>query len=148
MYTVEEFDKYKSKVMNYIMYKKRTKREVINKFENSIPQDILEDIIIYTEEAGYLNDTEYIKKAIREFILLKNLSIKEICYKLIAKGINKNEIDDYISDNKEELEDYELKSAENIRNKKSSTYAEDEIYEYLRKKGYKQEIIKKVLEEE
>ena len=148
MYTVEEFDKYKSKVMNYIMYKKRTKREVINKFENSIPQDVLEDIIIYTEEAGYLNDTEYIKKAIKEFILLKNLSIKEIYYKLIAKGIDKNEIEDYISDNKEELEDYELKSAINIKNKKSSILTEDEIYEYLRKKGYKQEIIKKVLEEE
>ena len=148
MYTVEEFDKYKSKVMNYIMYKKRTKQEVINKFESSIPEDILDDIITYTEEAGYLNDTEYIKKAVREYICLKNLSIKEISYKLMSKGIDKNIIEDYILDNKEELEEYELNSARNIKNKKAFTLTEDEICEYLRKKGYKQDIIKRMLEEE
>ena len=31
-YTIEEFDKAKTKVMNYIMYKKRTEHEVKNKF--------------------------------------------------------------------------------------------------------------------
>lgn len=148
MYTVEEFDKYKTKVMNYIVYKKRTRQEVINKFETTIPEDILEDIITYTEEAGYLNDIEYIKKAINEFIFLKNLSIKEISYKLMGKGIERDKIEDYISDNKEELENYELQSARNIKSKKASILTEDEIREYLRKKGYKQDIIKRVLEEE
>ena len=31
MYSIEEFDKEKTKVMNYIMYKKRTEKEVKNK---------------------------------------------------------------------------------------------------------------------
>jgi len=148
MYTVEEFDKYKSKVMNYIIYKKRTKQEVINKFTTSIPQEILDDIIIYTEEAGYLNDMEYIKKAVNEFSCLKNLSIKEIVYKLMSKGIKKSQIDDYILDNKDKLEEYELQSAINIKNKKALFFTKEELQEYLIKKGYKQDTIKCVLEEE
>lgn len=148
MYTVEEFDKQKSKVMNYIMYKKRTNREVLNKFTNVMPTELLEDIIVYLQEAGYLNDTEYIDRAVKKFICLKNLSIKEINYKLMAKGIEKNQLKDYFIDHREKLEEYELQSAKKIRNKKAATYTEDEIQEYLRKKGYQEETIKQVIEEE
>ena len=35
-YNAEEFDKAKTKVMNYIMYKKRTAYEVRNKFSKTI----------------------------------------------------------------------------------------------------------------
>ena len=45
MYTIEEFDKQKSKVMNYILYKKRTEQEVKNKFQNTIQSELLYDII-------------------------------------------------------------------------------------------------------
>lgn len=111
MYTIEEFDKEKTKVMNYIMYKKRTEYEVKNKFQNTIQSDLLCDIISYVKDAGYLDDSDYIKRAVAEFIALKNLSIKEIKYKLYTKGINKDMIEDYFYEHKEELEDYEKKSA-------------------------------------
>ncbi len=146
MYTVEEFDKEKSKVMNYIMYKKRTEKEVKNKFQNTIQSDILCDIIDYVKEAGYLDDSDYIKRAVLEFMALKNLSIKEIKYKLYTKGVGKDKIEDYFYDNKEELQDYEIKSAKNIFIKKKTTMENDEIATYLAKKGYKEETIKEVLE--
>lgn len=146
MYTIEEFDKQKSKVMNYIMYKKRTEYEVKNKFENTIQKDMLCDIIAYVKEAGYLDDGDYIKRAVREFMALKHLSIKEIQYKLFAKGINKDRLEDYIYENKEELEEYELKSAYHILAKKETTMDKEEIRMYLMKKGYKQQTIKEVLE--
>ena len=41
---------------------------------------------------GYIDDKEYIRKAVNNFIILKNLSIIEIDYKLIAKGLNRNDI--------------------------------------------------------
>ena len=146
MYTVEEFDKEKTKVMKYIMYKKRTEQEVKNKFENTIQDDILCDIIEYVKEAGYLNDGDYIKKAVHEFMSLKNLSIKEIKYKLYAKGINRDELNDYIYSHQEELQEYELKSASIILAKKEKTMEKEDIKQYLLKKGYKQETIKEVLE--
>lgn len=146
MYTIEEFDKEKSKVMNYIMYKKRTEYEVKNKFENTIQKDMLCDIIAYVKEAGYLDDADYIKRAINEFMALKNLSIREIQYKLFAKGINKDKLEDYMYANKEKLEEYELKSATHILAKKERTMDKEDIKIYLMKKGYKQETIKEVLE--
>ena len=45
MYTVEDFDREKTRVMKYIVYKRRTEQEVRNKFENSIEENMLEDII-------------------------------------------------------------------------------------------------------
>lgn len=146
MYTVEEFDKQKSKVMNYILYKKRTEQEVKNKFQSTIQSELLYDIIEYVKEAGYLDDSDYIKKAVSEFMALKNLSIKELTYKLYAKGVDKDKLEDYIDTHKEELEEYEKKSAKDIYDKKSSVLEIDEIEAYLMKKGYKQDIIKEVVE--
>ena len=147
MYNIEEFDKAKTKVLKYILYKKRTEYEVRSKFENEIEENMLEDIIEYLKEAKYINDKEYIEKLVDNFKLLKNLSIKEIKYKLIAKGLSKDNIEDYIYENKEELEEYEIKSIKNIIYKKSNSMDEEEIKQYLLKKGYKQENIKEALEE-
>lgn len=145
MYTIEEFDKQKSKVMKYLLYKKRSEKEVKNKFVNTIQQDLLCDIIDYVKEAGYLNDLEYIDKTIREFMSLKNLSIREIQYKLYAKGVDKNMLEDYRQENEEKLEQYEFESAKNIVIKKEKNMELEEIKQYLSKKGYPQEIIKEVL---
>ena len=147
MYNIEEFDKAKTKVLKYILYKKRTEYEVRSKFQNEIEENMLDDIIEYLKEAKYINDKEYIEKLVSNFKLLKNLSIKEIKYKLIAKGLSKDNIEDYIYENKEELEEYEIKSIKNIIYKKSNSMDEEEIKQYLLKKGYKQENIKEALEE-
>ena len=144
-YSIEEFDKAKTKVMNYIMYKKRTEYEVKNKFSKTIEENLLHDIIEYVKEAGYLSDTDYIKRAILEFKALNNLSRKEISYKFYSKGISKELIEDYFSEHQEELYDYEMQSAQNIFNKKSITMETEEIKNYLRKKGYKEDLIKDVL---
>ena len=147
MYTVEEFDKGKTKVLRYILYKKRTEQEVRIKFQKVIEENMLEDIIEYLKEAGYIDDKEYIRKAINNFIALKNMSIIELKYKLLSKGLSKNIIEDYIYENKEELEDYEAKSARNIIYKKATSMEKEEIKQFLLKKGYKIENINKALEE-
>ena len=147
-YSIEEFDKAKTKVMSYIMYKKRTEYEVKNKFSKTLEENLLNDIIEYVKEAGYLSDTAYIDRAIAEFKVLNNLSRKEIKYKLYSKGIENSLIEDYFSENSEELYEYELKSAKNIVIKKQGTIDEEEITNYLRKKGYKEDIIKQAIKDE
>lgn len=147
MYTIEEFDREKTRVLRYILYKKRTEQEVRTKFVNTIEENMLDDIIEYLKEANYIDDKEYIRKTINNFIALKNLSIREIKYKLLAKGLSKNDIEDYIYENKEELEEYEINSASNIIYKKSTTMEKDEIKQFLLKKGYKSENINKAMEE-
>ena len=148
MYSKEEFDNAKTKVLKYILYKKRSENEIRNKFSSTIEENMLDDIIEYLKQAGYIDDSVFIEKTINNFMILKNLSIKEIKYKLLAKGLEKGQIEDYYYSNKEELEEYEVKSARNIIYKKSSSMEEQELKEYLLKKGYKLENVEKALEEE
>ena len=147
MYTIEEFDKEKTKVLKYILYKKRSENEVKTKFSGTMDENLLEDIIEYLKQAKYIDDKEYIRKTVNNFLALKNLSIKELKYKLLSKGLNKNDIEDYIYDNKEDLEEYEIKSASNIIYKKSASMEQEEIKQYLLKKGYRLENINRAIEE-
>ena len=147
MYTVEEFDKEKTKVLKYVLYKKRSENEIRKKFENEIEPNLLEDIISYLKEANYIDDKEYIRKTINNFMALKNLSIREIEYKLLSKGIKREDIEDYIYENKEELNQYEIKSASNVITKKQTSMEIEEIKQYLLKKGYKRDNVNIALED-
>lgn len=144
-YSLDEFDKMKTKVLKYILYKKRTEQEIRQKF---IKEDerILEDVIQYLKEAKYISDEEYISRAVNEYIALKNLSITEIKYKLYTKGIEKNLIEQYIDNHEEELLEYEKNSLKNIISKKSNS-EEKELIEFLLKKGFKRDTIKQVQDE-
>ena len=141
MYTVEEFDKEKTRVLKYIMFKKRSEQEVRNKFSKTIDENLLEDIVEYLKEAGYINDEDYIDRLVNEFICLKSLSTKELKYKLLAKGIDKSLIEDYMYKNDDILKEYEINSATKIAIKKSSSMNENEIKQFLFKKGYSIESI-------
>lgn len=150
MYTIEEFDYAKTKILKYILYKKRTEKEVKTKFRNIISQELLEDVIEELKQIGYINDQAYIKRAIQEMMALKSLSVKEIQYKLLAKGISLEDVEQYIAENQEELQEYERNSAKNIVYKKMVGKEEYEIRSYLLKKGYQEENINdaiKLLEE-
>ncbi len=143
----EKFDKIKSKVLKYVLYKKRTEQEVRQKFSKEIDENTLDDIIEELKENSYIDDYNYIDRAINEYINLKSLSIKEMKYKLYSKGIEKCKVDQYISEYIDTLEEYEKKSAYKIINKKKDSMVEDEIRGYLLKKGYKEESIKEAFNE-
>ena len=141
MYSIEEFDRCKTKVLKYILDKKRTENEVRTKFNSSIEEDLLEDVIEYLKENKYIDDSDYIKRTINNFKILKSLSIVELRYKLLSKGIDKNLIEDYIYENKDEITEYEINSAIKIIDKKSKELEKKEIISYLMKKGYKKDNI-------
>lgn len=80
-------------------------------------------------------------RAIDEFISIKTLSIKEMKYKLLSKGLKSNLIDDYIQDNREKIEEYEIRCAKKVASKKKNDMDENEIKYFLKKKGYQDESI-------
>ena len=141
MEELEEFDKLKTKVLKYVLYKKRSEAEVRRKFADA-NDEMLDEVIQNLSENGYINDNAYIEKAVQEFMRLKDMSIKEIEYKLLSKGINKDKIENYIFENREALLEYEQKSAKHIFIKKQTIMEEDNIIQYLKKKGYLSETIK------
>lgn len=138
---LEEFDKLKTQVLKYVLYKKRSEAEVREKFTKNTG-NMLESVVEYLKENGYIDDNEYINKSVNEFKRLKNMSIKEVQYKLLSKGLKKDMIDDYIYNNREDLLEYEINSAKQILIKKETSMERRQVIEYLRKKGYMQETIK------
>ena len=135
MNELEKFDKLKTKVLKYALYKKRSESEIRRKFAEYSGK-MLDEVIDNLKENGYIDDNAYIKRAVCEFQRLKNLSIKELEYKLLSKGIDKQDIENYISKNKEELLEYEINSAKNIFTKKETIMEKKDIAFYLKKKGY------------
>lgn len=144
----EKFDKFKSKVLKYVLYKKRTEQEVRQKFSKEIEENILNDIIEELKENSYIDDNNYVERAVSEFVNLKSLSIKEIKYKLYSKGVSSNLIDEYISKNIEDMLEYEIQSAYRIYTRKRKDMSDDEIRLYLLKKGYRDESIKEAINNE
>ncbi len=147
MYTPEEFDKYKTKVMTYILYKKRTESEVRKKFCSTIEEDILDDIIEYVKEVGYIDDQKYIQKLVQEYMNLKEMSIREIKSKLYQKGIYADDINDYLDENREMLEEYELESAKRIFEKRKNSKDQEKTTKYLLNRGFDPDIISKIKED-
>ena len=142
---IEKYDKYKTKVLKYVIYKKRSENEVRTKFQNDIEADILEDIIQELKDNKYISDEQYVERAVNEYIALRNLSIKQIKYKLQTKGISSTIIEDYFSNNRDDMTEYEIKSAINIIEKKYNQ-PEEEIIQNLLKKGFQYDNVKEALE--
>jgi len=147
MYTIEEYDTMKTKVLKYVLYKKRTKKEIWQKFCTTIEETMLEDILAELEENGYIGDNLYVERAIKEFMALRTLSIREIQYKLMAKGIEREALETYIETHEEELQEYEIQSAKKVILKKQEVEAKELIGQLL-KKGYKEETIRKAIADE
>ena len=146
-YSLVEFDNAKTKILKYVLYKKRSENEIIKKFENEFDSDLVQAVVSELKEKGYVDDVNYIKRSVNEFMALRNLSLFEIKYKLMSKGIKPSDIDAYFSQNYEVLMEYEKSSAKKIAQKKFSKMEEIDIKKYLMKKGYKSDSIKAALNE-
>ena len=143
---LEKIDKLKTKILKFIFYKKRTEYEIREKYKNE-ESDILEETIENLKDLGYIDDKKYVDRFMHEAISIKNLSIYELKYKLYSKGVSENVIDEYISENREMVEQYEIMSARNILNKKKNNMEFEEIVMYLRKKRYNTDTINQLKEE-
>ena len=108
---------------------------------------MLDDVIENLKENGYLNDHNYIERAIKEFLAIKTMSIKEMKNKLYTKGLESDMIETYFMEHEEELEQYEISCAKKIILKKQLQMQPEEIEAFLYKKGYSRETIGTAKEE-
>ena len=139
---LKQKDKIKTRLLKFIIFKKRTENEVFNKFKDEYDNELLCEVIQQLKELKYIDDQEYIEKYILDALNLKALSMKELRFKLQSKEIPRNLIDKYF----EELYEYEIKSAKKMFEKKSNKEPQD-IKNYLFRKGYLSETIRIAQEE-
>ena len=135
----ERFDKYKTRVFKFVLYKPRTEKEVYYKFKN------FERVIGILKELKYIDDKRYAEMYIEDSLNIKRLSRFEIKNKLREKGVNTQDIYDAFQKFEDELRSKEIENAINILKKKDYIYLEDEkkrkVENYLYRKGYTHESI-------
>lgn len=126
-----------SKLMKYVIFKKRTENEVRKKCEIlNYNEDYTDEVINYLKDANYINDELYVSKYIKNVMNLKRSSITEIKIDLLKRGVKEEIIENEILKNYEELNSFELNSAINLAVKKYKIYETEKIRKYLFNKGY------------
>ena len=123
----ERFDKYKTRVFKYVLYKPRTEKEVYYKFKNFEDSAIyLKKVIELLKELKYIDDKRYAEMYIEDSINIKRLSRFEIKNKLREKGINNQDIYDAIEKYSDKLRSKEIDNVIQILKKKEYVYLEED----------------------
>ena len=78
-YTIEEFDRAKTRILKYVLYKKRCEKEVRDKFQEVYDENLLDAVVENLKELKYIDDISYIERSINEFFALKTLSFHSSC---------------------------------------------------------------------
>lgn len=85
------FEEAKEKAVKYLVLALRTELEVRNKLKKiNVEDDVINDVIEYLKEIGYIDDSKYVDSYLRQSINIPKYSLYEIKMKLIQKGIDKN----------------------------------------------------------
>lgn len=134
-----------TKLMKYIIFKKRTEQEVRKKMQDMhYEENYIEEAIAYLKETQYINDEQYIVRYIENCRRLKHCSVMEIRYDLRKRGIADDLIERYLS---EELYDFEVESAKILAAKKYKNETDfEKIRRYLAGKGYQRNSIAKAID--
>lgn len=140
----EVYQKMLIKVIGFLAYKPRTRREIFVRLErylksqkgldDDIKKGVVSKIFEYLEQNKLINDEEYIKLYIgSKSGGKKALGKKAIENKLIAKGIDRNDAEQYI--NATIKEEDELKLAVGLIERKFGLVIEDAASSNLDRRG-------------
>lgn len=131
-----EFEVAKEKAIAYLVRSRKTEMEVKLKLKKiGCDEDMIEDVITYIKNLGYIDDKDYVDAYIRQCMRLPNYSIYEIKNKLLQKGIKKDIIEEKID--KIENSDYEKDLIKKLLNGKLKNYDEIKQKQYLYRRGFK-----------
>lgn len=131
-----EFEEAKQKAIKYIGISKKTEYEVKQKLIRlGYNQDIIDMVISYLLNIGYVNDYDYVEAYLRQNERFLKYSIFEIEQKLLQKGIKKDiiEVKKYILKDIE----YDKKLLEKILETKCKDMDELKKKQYLYRRGLK-----------
>lgn len=126
----------KEKAIKYIGISKKTSFEVSKKLKTiGAEQEIIEKVVEYLEELGYIDDLEYVEAYIRQNVKMLKYSVYELKQKLLQKGIKTSIIESKFESNLPM--DYESLVINKIISSKLRDYDEIKRREYLYRRGFK-----------
>ena len=130
-------------LIKYLSYSIRTEQELYRRLEKeNYDSKIIEDVIAYVREKGYIDDEDYAIRYVRTSLKTK-LESRNVCMnKLIEKGISKDKAYEacLLIDDKKQIEKLLLKDS--VRNREYM-----KLKKYLYGKGFSLNDINKVIGE-
>ena len=148
-----DIERAKSRAMNYISGKLKTKYEVRLKLkENGFAEDIIDEVLDILENEEYLNDRVYCEIFIEDKKKLNGYGKNKIKSLLIQKGISKNIFEDFLNEFEydEEFDNalkMGIKKLELLSNEEDNFKKKQKIINYLAYRGFGFDVINDVLKE-
>lgn len=148
-----DIERAKSRAINYISGKLKTKYEVRLKLkENGFAEDVIDEVLDILEKEEYLNDKIYCEIFIEDKKKLNGYGKNKIKSLLIQKGISKNIFEGFLNEFEYE-EEFDnalkmgIKKLELLSNEEDNFKKKQKIINYLTYKGFGFDVINDVLKE-
>ena len=148
-----DIERAKSRAINYISGKLKTKYEVRLKLkENDFAEDVIDEVLDILEKEEYLNDRVYCEIFIEDKKKLNGYGKNKIKSLLIQKGISKNIFEDFL-DEFEYDEEFDnalkmgIKKLNLLSNEEDKFKKKQKIINYLTYRGFGFDVINDVLKE-
>lgn len=148
-----DIERAKSRAINYISGKLKTKYEVRLKLkENGFAEDVIDEVLDILEKEEYLNDKVYCEIFIEDKKKLNGYGKNKIKSLLIQKGISKNIFEDFLNEFEydEEFDNalkMGIKKLELLSNEEDNFKKKQKIINYLTYRGFGFDVINDVLKE-
>lgn len=148
-----DIERAKSRAINYILGKLKTKYEVRLKLkENGFAEDVIDEVLDILEKEEYLNDKVYCEIFIEDKKKLNGYGKNKIKSLLIQKGISKNIFEDFLNEFEydEEFDNalkMGIKKLELLSNEEDNFKKKQKIINYLAYRGFGFDVINDVLKE-
>ena len=136
------------KMLHYCDYQERCKKEIFTKLDTfELDDDDRDFIISFLKEEGFINDERYCRSFVKGKLNLKKWGVNKIKLALIAKGVDREVIDEVLSEI--DKNSYKEELVNLLKNKKIN---EDDPYKrkaklirYAVGKGYSLSMVMEVL---
>lgn len=148
-----DIERAKSRAINYILGKLKTKYEVRLKLkENGFAEDVIDEVLDILEKEEYLNDKVYCEIFIEDKKKLNGYGKNKIKSLLIQKGISKNIFEGFLNEFEydEEFDNalkMGIKKLELLSNEEDNFKKKQKIINYLVYRGFGFDVINDVLKE-
>lgn len=148
-----DIERAKSRAINYISGKLKTKYEVRLKLkENGFAEDVIDEVLDILEKEEYLNDKVYCEIFIEDKKKLNGYGKNKIKSLLIQKGISKNIFEGFLNEFEydEEFDNalkMGIKKLELLSNEEDNFKKKQKIINYLAYRGFGFDVINDVLKE-
>jgi len=140
-----------TRALKYLAFRARSEKEILDFLsKKKVDPLIILQVIEKLKEKKFLDDTDFAKWWTEQRQTFKGKSKLVIKHELISKGVAKEIIDSVL----EKFSQTDLDAAKNLYDKKRKRFTqyigreyEKKVSEFLQRKGFSWEIIKKVLKE-